>query len=330
MHKLHGFLIMTVLLLNPGVSSAAIRYDEERPLTSLHGPSKQNPMSQLDAVLDGLLVDSAEGPRTIVLYVHGRGNEPKKSFQDTMFTSGFVLKKLERQNVSVLGYNWKSKIKPMRLCDRPVAEARSGAKGLRRLIADLDRHKRANDPRWKGRRVVLLAHSMGGIVVAEAMQDPATSQVAKDLFDIIIVSASDEPVQGHVAWQERMPEGKVYVLSNPGDRFLRRSMACEKGGAATRLGLISASETSVPRSATTTYIEVPAGNRHRYISRGAQEGNPNTCAVVTTLLRGNQPTLAATWRIGGGPARFSIPAGKDPRDRCFVGAEDESGDDKDS
>ncbi|NCT72667.1 MAG: alpha/beta hydrolase [Xanthomonadaceae bacterium] len=329
-HRAQTFTLLVLLLLSSDRTTAALRYDQERPLTSLHGPAKQNSIAQLDAVLDGLLVESNHGPLAIVVYVHGRGNEPEKSFQDTKFTSGFLLQKLETQNVSVLGYNWRSKIKPFHFCERPVVEARAAALGLRRLIQDLERHQLANPQRWKARRAVLLAHSMGNIVVAEAMRDPGTLDSAKRLFNTIVLSASDEPAHEHFVWQDHMPQGLVYVLSNPEDRFLKRSMSCGKNDPSARLGLISAADSSVQRALTSTYIEIPAGSRHRYISRGAQERNPSTCKVITTLLQGNKPEFPQAWRVADNPARIRIPLSEDPGDSCFKGIRAERSDAKDS
>lgn len=329
-HKLQAFMLLALLLPISARATAELRYDQERPLTSLHGPSKQNSMSQLGAVLDGLLTESQDGPRALVVYVHGRGNEPEKSFQDTKFTSGFVLQKLERQNVSVLGYSWKSKIRPFHFCDRPVVEARAAALGLRRLIVALEHSKRENPLQWKGRQVVLLAHSMGNIVMAEAMRDPSTLDAAKKVFNTIVASASDEPADGHFVWQDRMPQGLVYVLSNPEDRFLKRSMSCGKNDSSTRLGLVSSADSSVRRALTSTYIEIPAKRRHRYITRGAQEKNPNTCRVITSLLQGNRPEFPQAWRVAESPARIRIPEAEDPDHSCFKGIQAERSDARDS
>ena len=317
----HSMALCTGLALTAFDAAGALRFDPKRPLTSLHGPSRQNPQADLAAVLEGLLFDGSNGgPRAIVLYVHGRGNEPKKSFQDTMFTSGYVLEKLERQDISVLGYNWQSKIRRLRLCDRPVQSAREAASGLRTLIAELDRHKRAYPQRWGDRRVVLLAHSMGNIVVTEAMQDRDTAELSGRLFDTIVLSASDEPLQDHAGWHERIPVGKVYVLSNPSDRFLKRSMSCESADTPPRLGLTPASDTQAPRSRSSTYIEIPAGDRHRYISRGGQERNPHTCRVVKALLQGTAPPLSPSWIVARDPLRVTLPSEDNAADGCFGGA----------
>lgn len=301
-------------------------------MTDVHSPrytpAKQNPLSGLDKVLPGYAKDEANSAkRTIVLYVHGRGNEPKKSFGDTLFTSGFVLEKLEQQGVWVLGFTWPSKIAWAQLCDRPVAEAKRSATEFQTLLDDIEVHRKAHRGYWQGRRLVLLAHSMGNILVGQALSDEDTARKTSRVFDTVILSAADSPVVGHAVWQAKMTAGKTYVLSNPNDRFLLRSMRCEGAKAEPRLGLNKIDDQAMRRNIGTTYIEVPAGDRHRYILRGAQEGNPHICHAVRDLLSGKRPAFPADWVVGTDPLLVKIPKKVDRSNACFKGR---GNDDKES
>ena len=63
-------------------------------------------MSQVDLVLDKILPKS--GPT--ILFVHGRGNEPKKSLKGGLFVQGLAVHKLETDyGANVIMFNWDSK-----------------------------------------------------------------------------------------------------------------------------------------------------------------------------------------------------------------------------
>lgn len=321
-HTLAALLTVIALALAPSASGRdRLEFDPDRPLTTLHGPEKQNSIDEIDSILNGLLTSDSAGEKLpLVVYVHGRGNEPRKSFEDTTFTKGFVLSKIESQGVRVLGFGWKSKIRFLRLCDRPVEDARSAATSLAELVDGIADHRARNPDSWKDRRVILLSHSMGAFVVAEAAR-LLKARNSDFFFDVAIVSAPDTPAEDHATWLDAIKSERVVVLSNPTDRFLRRSMSCEGRNAPIRLGLLSSSDTSIPRSSRALYLEIPAGDRHRYFTRGGQGRNPHICSTLRSLIRGEDADVPSRWRARTDAHVYRLPHADSASDPCFDGAE---------
>ncbi|HJT96744.1 MAG TPA: hypothetical protein VJ696_00370 [Rhodanobacteraceae bacterium] len=133
-----------------------IPYDDKRPLITLHGSitdrrERQFSTKALNDVLATLLVSDRNGrPYPFVLYVHGRGNEPSKSFSNTAcgFVRGHVLEKIEKDDVRVLGINWDSKARTD--CERPIDRAEAAAPLLEEVVRRLLQHRRENPKLWSG------------------------------------------------------------------------------------------------------------------------------------------------------------------------------------
>jgi hypothetical protein len=305
-------------------------FDPTRPLLSLHAKSGwQSSIGDLGRVLIESTQTEASPIRSpIVVYVHGRGNEPRKSFADSIlgkagfsFGKGRILEKIEQYDAVVLGFNWESKAASK--CDRPIDRAEKAAPEFLRLVKALDEHKRGNPEFWANRSLTLLVHSMGSFVLAKATAD--STFPAAPVFDRAIISASDMPAVEHATWVARLPVADArIVLSNPTDKILRRSRECEqktmKSGAsppAIRLGQLAAADLSTSRDAGAVYVEVPAEGRHRYFTKGGQGGNPHTCQFLWNIIHGKPLGLDPSWKKSGNT--FVIPAAAASASPCTHG-----------
>lgn len=307
-------------------------YDAQRPLLSLHTALRKHAEDELDAVLQELFAADAGGPaKPLVVYVHGRGHEPKKSFEDSLLGGkNRVIEKIEQHGVLVLGVNWKSKPRLLDpLCSRPFDKATAAGPLLARLAAALLVHREAHPAQWRYRKVVLLVHSMGGFVLRSAMAQPGGDQAITRLFDTRVISESDVPRDGHAQWLPAQPPGTTYVLSNPDDSTLARSTRCDKKGrpeTGPRLGTLALSDAPVLAPGV-IYLQLAAGERHRVFTKKGANGNPYVCAVVRDLLNGKQPVLPPAWRVPAREDAYLVPRKNDPDDACFVDAIDDVDDD---
>jgi hypothetical protein len=318
-----------------------LEYDAARPLISLHmGSGRQYALADLDQVLRQTVEGSAQ--RTpIVVYVHGRGNEPRKSFADTTFTKGYVLAKIERYGVRVVGFNWNSKIRPLHFCDRPVDRAAESAGAFVTLVGALRDHRAHNQEFWTDRPLVLLVHSMGSFVVRAAVLG---GQLPDDeVFDRVLITSSDAAAD-QATWLSAKALGRErFVFSNPDDEVLRKSQKCEDKelrakwqedvktrkqqklpplpfvGAAGRLGRLSLPIAQAIALPSVFYVQIPAGDIHRYFTASGQRWNPNVCQVIQSAMRGATVVLSPSWRAGEGLSQYVIPVKSAKDDPCFGG-----------
>jgi hypothetical protein len=339
------YLMVTTPMLVTSLGALAdeppyLAYDPSRPLLTLHGNDAserpgQYAMTDFDQVVDQLLRNDSSGkPRPFILYIHGRGDEPQKSFGNTkaygltfgLFGSGFILEKVESEDVSVMGVDWASKAQDVR-CGRPKQEAEQAGPVVIDVLAKLAAHRAAHPERWQGRRTMLLVHSLGSYVLKSAMARPETGASIRQLFDIRLITGSDAIAGGHDKWIPAGQPGNTVVVSNAQDKVLTRSMSCkdeDKGHL--RLGKLPASDTIVARAPGVTYLEVDAKKSHRTFTRGGAAGNPNACATIESLMHGTMPALDDTWRSKNANS-FRIPFKPIIRKGCKADEGEKDGDD---
>jgi hypothetical protein len=311
-------LLPLLLIGVAGLSSPAeagnpdkkLKYDATRPLLTLHtAPTRQHSLSALDPLLRAS-GDSA-APMPVVIYVHGRGEEPRKSFADSIFGSfgfgwgkGRLLEKIEQYGVNVVGFNWQSEADGW--CDRPIALAEQSAASLVDLTAALGEHRAAHPDFWRDRPLTLLVHSMGSFVVARATLDERFAGVT--VFDRVIITASDATAQTHAGWLSRIPvRADRIVVSNASDKTLKRSREkCESNGPL-RLGQLEAQMSTIHRDPSSIYVEVSVGKRHRYFTKGGQDGNTHICRLFQDTFAGRPLPLDPAWRTAANVYRLPPP-----------------------
>ena len=263
-------------------------------------------------MLDGVF--AARKP--VVLYVHGRGNEPKKTMKRR------ILETLEADyGVKVLMFNWDSKAL---LFHRPVPEAHEGAPYFRDVVNVMGRY-RASHPETKAINVSLLVHSMGNLVLRSALDGLDLSTPGGPLFSNILMTGSDEDAEGHNRWVETLSARHTILITiNEKDSTLRKS---NHPDGKTPLGL----NPKPPLATNAYYLDVTGlvGKVHRLFAKGKQHGRIAICEIVTSMLRGEQPNLTVGQtikRVERG--RILVPIAKhDKADKCFVGVTDEADED---
>ena len=222
---------------------------------------------------------SDESDRPIVLFVHGRGNEPEKSIQRN------ALATIEaRHDVRVIMFNWDSSCP---IC-RPVAGAADAAPDLAFLlkaVAESRRNGIAGD-----NKLILLTHSMGSIVLEHAVANSRFDELPDNLFDAIILAASDSDADGHAGWLERLSRlaPATYVTVNPHDWILALSGRDRRMGNHVPDGR-NGDHAGLP----VRYIVASSENFtvHRLFNNGNLAGCANLGRILDSAIRGNAVPL---------------------------------------
>lgn len=198
-------------------------------------------INRLPELLDKVLNES----KSVILFVHGRGDEPEKSMIGTgMIVSNFVegkaFRKLEEgYSANVLMFNWDSKRKgkgPIGLKDRsrPLSNMPIAARELASVLRGI---KQYYEDKPNAKRMVLIAHSMGTIVVENIVKNQGGWVSNRPLFSNILLSSSDADDLNHKEWVEKISAiEKVYITVNVDDGTLIESTD-ERPEGAIALGL---------------------------------------------------------------------------------------------
>ncbi len=165
--------------------------------------------------VDAVLRNASEtSDRPIVMFVHGRGNEPWKTIARDLL-SGIE----SRYGVHVIMFNWDSFCVTCRPVDR-AADAAPDLVTLMAAIAEARRNGVASN-----NKLILLTHSMGSIVVQSAATQGRLDPLPDNMFDAVILASSDSDADGHAAWLGRLSRlsRSTYVTVNPHDWILALS-----------------------------------------------------------------------------------------------------------
>lgn len=244
---------------------------------------------QLPEVLDAL---QSIG-RPLVLFVHGRGGEPRKSLQGGTFTRGLAVHKVELgYDVRVLMFNWDSDFPFGNLRDRerPLSHTDAAARSLGQVLQGLQAWQAAHPA---APRPALLVHSMGSIVVQKAVQN-GHWPVQGPLFSSVLLSQPDADDVGHAAWLEPLARReRVFVSFNRDDGVLLKSTDARPEGAHA-LGL----GTEQPLASHATYVDLTHMGRlgekdddHEVFGKGAMNGQIHVCRFFTQVLTGQAVVL---------------------------------------
>lgn len=273
-------------------------------------PCTRSKISEIDKALD----DAFATGKPVVLYIHGRGNEPKKTLNER------ILKTLEADySVKVLMLNWDSKV--VNPLHRPVKEAHESGPHLQEVITRLVEYRKSH-PEIKAVNVSLLAHSMGNLVLRKALENLDLSSASEPLFTNILMTGSDEDAENHNLWIEKLSARETILITiNEQDSILRRS---NHPDGKTPLGL----NPKPPLAANAYYLDATGlvGGTHRLFTKGKQHSRIAICEILTAMLHGEKPILEigkTIQRIEHN--RILVPiAEQNKADRCFHGVTDES------
>lgn len=219
-------------------AAAKLRYDPA--FVVYQRDARGIPPEGVKPLFDRLLA----GNQPVVLFVHGRGDEPGKSLQGGDLVEGEAVRKLEEYGTKVVLFSWDSKkgggiFQPFDR-DRPLANTPEGARRFAGVIEKLDQS--LAQLAASGRRpppLTLLAQSMGTIVLQKYVDTvgwrPPAGQAR---FNRVVLSSADADNLGHAAWVDKIASvERVFVTVNPSDSVLKRSKEARAPNAAA-LGLV--------------------------------------------------------------------------------------------
>lgn len=168
-------------------------------------------------IRDLLKVMLRENPeRNIVFYIHGRSKTLKKEW-----TNINTMEKI--YNVRVLMLHWESWNS---MLDRPVENTFDGAEDLREALIEIDQFKKENLLSFKNKKMIMLFHSMGNIILKNYLVDYKDEIGNSSLFDSIILNGADTPFSGHRKWLRTLNlSPDIYVVMNNNDEVLLASLA---------------------------------------------------------------------------------------------------------
>jgi len=312
---LQSALLFSGCLLAVNLGAAPLVFDPSHPIYDI---SKiPHTINELDA----LLANAYTKGKPVIIYLHGRGDEPEKSFNPSMRGGGGIFHLTEEYDATVILVNWNSHAKGTDRSE-PLKHVPQGTESmaavLRKIAAFEEKHPDLKKPS-------LLVHSMGSIVLAETVQQIGwPTQPDHPLFANILMSEPDVDSQRHNVWLSVISAlENVYVTQNEHDFILNHS----KDSRATRYFALGI-EPVPPFAPGANYIDLSAAIKVRHpLKRGAHQifaksqmdHNVGTCVFVTKVLRGevfdirNIPSVVET-----APGHFKINRLVDENNVCFA------------
>ena len=234
----------------------------------------------LPEILDKLIKESPAN--NIVIYIHGRGNEPSKAIKDGLLSGLNV-----EYNLSPIMLTWASGEGLF-----PDEEALAAGDTLKKVLNDLRDYKaqHAKTLTLTEKRFSLITHSMGSFVL-EGFLSEYNSGLPGDLFDTIVINAAASTVDIHAKWIEKIDFSKrVFITYGNDDPMLRLASI---GINTARLGKHGArqhgEEERVAKDAI--YVDVSqAVDEHRYfVGNGDQ---PCVYNFFNETLNGKSPDFS--------------------------------------
>jgi len=237
-------------------------------------PCDRAPIGDITEVLDALYSTG----KPVVFYVHGRGEEPKKTSDD-----GIVIKLESEYGVGVLMFNWDSKGEGRR---RPVDKAQASVPELRDVIGRIAAYRKAHPEKAAP---TLLVHSMGSILLRGAAEGVSfKTDDGTAIFSNILVTGSDEESKGHADWVKKLAAKNTILFAvNKHDAVL---IAASHPKGFTPLGR----QVILPVAQNAFYLNATSlvGLQHRLFAKKAQKDNVAICRIFTAMMRGEKPDLA--------------------------------------
>lgn len=222
MRRAPVLLPLLLLLLASAIHGQQLRYNPD--LLVYTADAEGFPAARVKSVFDRALA----GSKPVILFVHGRGDEPNKSLVGGELVEGMAVSKLEAYDATVVLFSWDSKrggFGPIGIFDRdrPLRNAPEGARRLRTVL-DAFTASLAEHPHHP--RVTLLVHSIGNVVLQRYVeqQNGWPTPGGRPLFDNVVLSSSDADNEGHVRWVDRIAQvERVFITENPIDGVLLRA-----------------------------------------------------------------------------------------------------------
>ncbi len=268
--------------------------------------------AQVEAALD----QAFSYQKPVVLFVHGRGNEPEKSLNGGTYVEGNAVHKIEQQyGVKVVMFNWDSSAF---LYDRnkPLRKMPAAAASLKKVLTKVNAYMKAN----KNKKITLLAHSMGSIVIQKYIQTYGW-EFKDQIFASVLFTSPDADNKNHAIWLDQIAQSeKVYVTINKDDNILKKSNdARERNVSALGLNPIK------PFSHKLTYLDLTkmgtapgaATGAHEVFNKLNMKDQKNVCEIFDALLTSGSPNLSASTFTTNISGYFNFQFKRDDNAPCF-------------
>jgi len=217
MRKLKSILFLVVLAilsaLAPTLALAQIDLEARGLITS-----EKYELKEISTFQDILRQFYNESPdRNIVLFIHGRDEEPSKEFR--------LLSTLEdRYHVKMIMLRWPSWTN---FFSRPVKNAQDTSEELSDIFWQLKDYKQANAHEFRNRKVSVIFYSMGNIILETFTKfntDSFNSEDGEKLFSNLSLVSADVGLYNHKEWLNRVDFAQnKYVFMNHSDIVLNSS-----------------------------------------------------------------------------------------------------------
>lgn len=319
-HLLSSVICLFLGLMAPsGPAAAELSYRAETPI--IGDDHTTYAIEDFDKALDAAYRDGLP----VILYLHGRGDEPQKSFTPKMIGGGAVPRLRDEYGARVVLLNWNSK--PRHKDDRkdPLKHADEFAEKLNLILLKLADYQSAHETLAKPS---LLVHSMGSIVLAKSIEKfgwPASANAS--LFSNILLTQADADSQGHAEWLNALTtHEQVFVTQNRDDPVLQSSKD-ERPSDHFALGL----EPVPPLANGATYVDLTKAlgkkriailfkmGAHQLFDKSWMGGNMNTCLFITKALHGeSDPLKDIPGFSASGPNRYRAQKQISKKHPCFL------------
>lgn len=159
-------------------------------------------------ILDKLIKENPTN--NIVIYIHGKGDEPSKSIKDGLL-SGLNIE----YNLSPIMLTWASGKGLF-----PDKEALAASDTLEKVLFELREYKAQHSNSLGEKKFSLITHSMGSLVL-EGFLRKYRSGLLSDLLDVIVINAAASTVDNHANWVEKIDFSKqVFITYGNNDPLL--------------------------------------------------------------------------------------------------------------
>ncbi len=252
--------------------------------------------------------------KPVVVFIHGRGNEPNKSLDKATFVEGGAVRKIEDQyNATVLMFNWDSQAF---LYDRskPLSKMKQSADSLAVVLSKMWSYFQA---RPKLKKPSLIAHSMGSIVVETYVKKYGWfPQANSALFSRIFFTSPDADNLNHWVWLTEIGHNeKVYLSVNKNDDILEKSND-ERDKGAKPLGL----KPVLPYADNITYLDISSvgGGVHEAFNKENMKSQSFYCNIFDRIIKGNDPQLGASNTTKTDLVNYLlVKSSVNKKDKCF-------------
>lgn len=252
--------------------------------------------------------------KPVVVFIHGRGNEPNKSLDKATFVEGGAVRKIEEYyNATVLMFNWDSQAF---LYDRtkPLSKMKRSADSLAVVLSKMWAYFQA---RPKLKRPSLIAHSMGSIVVETYVKKYGWfPQANSALFSKIFFTSPDADNLNHWVWLTEIGHNeKVYLSINKNDDILEKSND-ERDNGAKPLGL----RPVLPYAENITYLDVTSigGGMHEAFNKSNMKSQVYFCQIFDRIIKGSDPQITTKNTTKTDiPNYYLIKSSVNKKDACF-------------